>query len=461
MVERQHELNMILEVSKELNLKPQIGFRLKLKTEAGGLWSESSGAGSKFGLSSMQLIEAVELLSQWNLLDCVQLIHFHIGSQIPSIQPIKSAIKETSRFLSELYQLGCPIKYVDVGGGLGVDYDGSGNPRNSTNYDVQEYANDIVFNLQSICDESNIPHPDIISESGRFIVAQSSLLVMDVVDHNAIIQEKDIQLKQVDSSFLNDMYDIYKNVSLKSLRESFNDLIEKQKEMHELFIYGVLSLKDMALAEKIYWNTALKIKTLSENQSDYDDIFDSLKNQLRDTYFCNFSIFQSLPDSWALSYRFPVVPLHRLKEKPNKQACLVDLTCDSDGKLDKFLDYQTWAMESYLPVHEVKKNESYLMGIFLTGAYQEILGDLHNLFGDTDAVHITLTGKERYSIDHRLEGDSILEVLNYVEFQRRELLHKIHETTEGSVNKGKLSRQEAGVLLKKFEETLSHSTYLK
>ena len=460
-VERQKELDIILQISRELNLKPQIGFRLKLNTQAEGLWVESSGIKSKFGLSSSQLLEAVELLSRENFLDCVHLVHFHIGSQIPSIQPIKSAIKETSRFFSELCLMGCPIRYVDVGGGLGVDYDGTGATRSSTNYDVQEYANDIVFALQSMCDEKNLPHPDIISESGRFIVAQSSLLVFDVVDCNSVESQPDIRVDSKSHNFLKEMEDIYKNIHQTSIQESFNDLIEKKKEMYELFVYGVLSLKEMALAEKIYWNTAIQLKSLTENKSDYDDVFNTLKTQLTDTYFCNFSVFQSLPDAWALSYNFPVAPIHRLEERPQRRACLADLTCDSDGKLAKFIDYTTWNTESFLPVHKTRPGEPYLLGIFLTGAYQEILGDLHNLFGDTDAVHITLTGEEKYSVNHRVEGDSILEVLNYVEFHRKELLHKIHKGAEASVSRGTLSRQEAGLLIEKFENSLSHYTYLK
>ena len=460
-VERKKELNIILELAKELNLKPQIGFRLKLNTQSEGFWGKSSGCSSKFGLTSSELVSAVEYLKEKNCLDCVKLVHFHIGSQIPSIQPIKTAIKETARFMSELYLMGCPIKYVDVGGGLGVDYDGSGSTRSSTNYDVQEYANDIIFGVQSICDEKNIPHPHIISESGRFLVAQSSLLVCDILDQNSIQKEEVIKVDKKSHSFLRDIYDIYKNIPSTSYNESFNDLIEKKKEMNQIFVYGVLSLKEMAEAEKIYWKAVCKLKQLTEGKPDYEDIFETLKQQSTDTYFCNFSVFQSLPDSWALSYTFPVMPLHRLEEKPERRAQLVDLTCDSDGRISKIINYSTWQVESHLPVHSLKKGEPYLMGIFLTGAYQEILGDLHNLFGDTDAVHIRVEEDEKYSLEHRVEGDSISEVLDYVEFHRKDLLGKMHKTTEASVRGGHLSRQEAGFLMEKFEKNLSHYTYLK
>lgn len=460
-VERQKELDIILEMSKQLHLRPKIGFRLKLNTQSEGFWGKSSGCHSKFGLTSLQLVSSVEKLKKEGFLDCLQLLHFHIGSQIPSIQPIKSAIKECARIMSELYLIDCPIKYIDVGGGLGVDYDGSGTTRSSTNYDIQEYANDIVFSLQSICEEKQIPHPHIISESGRFLVAQSSLLVFNILDKSSVVTDEDIQIDKKSSSFLKELYDIYKNIPYVSYNESFNDLIEKKKEMYQIFVYGVLSLKEMATAEKIYWKSIQKLKELTKNKEDYEDIFLTLKNQLTETYFCNFSVFQSLPDSWALSYAFPIIPLHRLEEKPDRQACLVDLTCDSDGQISKIIDYSSWRLESFMPVHDLQPNKQYLLGIFLTGAYQEILGDLHNLFGDTDAVHIRVKGNEQYTVEHRVEADSISEVLEYVEFHRKYILDKMHKITENSVTTGQLSRQEAGLLIEKFEENLSQSTYLK
>lgn len=460
-VERQQELDIIVQMSKQLKLKPKIGFRLKLNSQSEGYWGKSSGIHSKFGLSSLQLVSAVEQLKSEGFLDCIQLVHFHIGSQVPSIQFIKSAVKESARLMSELYLMKCPIKYVDVGGGLGVDYDGSGQPRSSIDYDVQEYANDVVFAIQSICEEKKIPHPHIISESGRFLVAQSSMLVVNVLDKNSVVTNEEIQVNKNSSMFLKELYDISKNIPNLSYNESFNDLMEKKKEMYQMFVYGGLSLKEMAESEKIYWQSIKKLKELTENQSDYDDIFQTLKEQLIETYFCNFSIFQSLPDSWALSYVFPIMPLHRLTQKPDKQARLVDLTCDSDGQISKMIDYSSWEVNSFMPVHDLQKGKPYLMGIFLTGAYQEILGDLHNLFGDTDAVHIRIKGDEQYTIEHRVEADSISEVLEYVEFHRKHILDKIHSITEQSITKGKLSRQEAGLLIEKFEENLSHSTYLK
>lgn len=459
-VERRQELDTVIEISKNLKLTPRIGFRLKLNTQAKGLWAATSGSHSKFGFTAEQLLSAFDHLKSLEFLNCVELLHFHIGSQVPSIQPIKSAVRETARFMAELYHIGCPIKYVDVGGGLGVDYDGSGATRSSTNYDVQEYANDVIHGIQSICDEMQIPHPHVISESGRFIVAQSSLLVFDVVDSNRVEVEEELNIPEDASSFLKDLWDIYKNLYNTSFNESFNDLVEKKRDIHQLFVYNVLSLTELALAERIYRKTATLLKQLVAGKPDYDDIFNTLDHQLTDTYFCNFSIFQSLPDSWALSYIFPVMPIHRLNEHPQRNAKLVDLTCDSDGKISRFIDYKTWNVKPHLPVHSIKQGKDYLMAVFLTGAYQEILGDLHNLFGDTDAVHISVTGNGSYSIDHHLEGDSISEVLEYVEFYRKDMLNRIHKITERNIQKGDISRKEAGKLLKKFEQSLFQHTYL-
>lgn len=460
-VERKKELNIILELSREIGVRPQIGFRLKLNTQYDGLWSKSSGSFSKFGLTAAELLSAVQDLKKQKFLDCVKLIHFHIGSQIPSIQPIKSSVKETARIFAELIALNCPIEYIDVGGGLGVDYDGSGAARSSTDYDVQEYANDVVFGIQSVCDESQIAHPHIISESGRFLLAQSSLLVFNVLDSNSRDKNKKINIRKNSHSFVQEMHDIYKNMHQLSYNETFNDLIEKKKVMHQLFIYGMLNLQDISEAETIYLACIDELKTLTANKEEHEDIFETLKQKYTDTYFCNFSVFQSLPDSWALSYIFPILPIHRLKEEPQRRAQLVDLTCDSDGCISKMIDYNTWKIEADMPVHTLKPNQDYWIGVFLTGAYQEILGDLHNLFGDTDVAHIKIKGNNQYSVEHRVDGDTISEVLDYVEYNRKDLVGKINKLTDQSVSEGKLSRQEAGFLLEKFENNLSYYTYLK
>ena len=462
-IERMKELSMVLETAQKLKVQPQIGFRLKLHTQSTGKWISSSGSKSKFGLTTTEIVKGAEILKHFHAEKSLKLLHFHIGSQITSIHPIKSAIKEAARVLFELHHLGFNIQYMDVGGGLGVDYDGSGQSDSSTNYTAQEYANDIVFHLHSICNEKNIPHPDIVTETGRFLVAHSSLLIFNVVDSHLVENgTKDTQLtpNSQDHTFVHDLFDIYKNLHRTSINESFNDLVEKKKDIHQLFSYGVLNLRQAAKAERIYWMACSKLQNMSENKEDDEDIFQALTSQLTDTYFCNFSVFQSLPDSWALEHTFPVMPIHRLKEKPERHAVLVDLTCDSDGTIHQFMNYENWTNQKYLRVHSLNKNQPYFLAAFLIGAYQEILGDLHNLFGDTEAVHISIHGPHQYSIDHRVEGDNIYNVLKYVQYHRKDLMERIHSSLETSIQNKYLSRKEAGLLLKQFENSLSSSTYL-
>ncbi len=463
-VDRLKELHIILETAKELKVCSNIGFRIKLSTQGNGKWAESSGSRSKFGLTASEVVESIEILKKYSALDRLQLLHFHIGSQITSIQPIKSAIREATRIMTELHNFGVQIKYMDVGGGLGVDYDGTGDSHSSTNYNTQEYVNDIVYHLQNICDEKNFPHPNIISESGRFLVAHSSLLIFNIMDANLIEKststDVEIDIDKNSHPFIKDLYEIYKDLRKAPISESFNDLIEKKKDIHQLFIYGVLNLKEVALAENIYYFAISHLKKLVEGQKDYEDIFQLLTNELSDTYFSNFSIFQSLPDSWALGHIFPVMPIHRLNEKPTRKARMVDLTCDSDGKISGFMNYDSWKSEKHLPVHPLKKEEPYYMATFLTGAYQEILGDMHNLFGDTDAIHVSINKNGDYSVEHHVEGDSIYDMLKYVGYHKRELTEKVHRMTEHAVLNEKLSREEAGWLLKNYNQTLVAYTYL-
>ena len=476
-VERLEELRIILQTAQSLKVKPKIGFRIKLNTQGNGKWMESSGFKSKFGLTASEIVQGVETLKEYSSLENLKLLHFHIGSQVPSIHPIKSAIREAARIMTELYNFGVQIEYMDVGGGLGVDYDGTGQSHSSTNYSTQEYVNDIVYHLQTICDENNSPHPHIISESGRFLVAHSSLLVFNVMNANLIEKKTDSDfLLEVDSdkttikekfqiepnthAFVKDLYEIYKGLKKNPISESFNDLIEKKKDTHQLFIYGVLSLKEAALAENIYCMAASRLKSLTEDKEDYEEIFQALTDELSDIYFSNFSVFQSLPDSWALGHMFPIMPIHRLDEKPERRASLVDLTCDSDGKIAHFMNYDLWKNEKHLMVHQLQKGKPYYMAACLTGAYQEILGDMHNLFGDTDAIHVSISKNGNYSVDHHVEGDSIYDMLKYVGYHKRDLMEKIHQKTEAAVLNEKLSREEAGRLLKNYSQALSGYTYL-
>ena len=462
-VERLVELNTILKMAKSLKINPNIGFRIKLNTQGNGKWMESSGFKSKFGLTASEIVEGLEILKEYSSLKDLKLLHFHIGSQISSIHPIKSAIREAARIMTELYKSGVQIEYMDVGGGLGVDYDGSGQSDSSTNYSTQEYVNDIVYHLQSICDENNSPHPNIISESGRFLVAHSSLLVFNVMDANLIERnniDPQFRMEKNTHPFVKDMYDIYTSLKKAPISESLNDLIEKKKDIHQLFIYGVLSLKEAAMAENIYCVAASQLKNLIEGQEEYEEIFEFLTNELSDIYFSNFSVFQSLPDSWALGHLFPIMPIHRLNEKPGRRASLADLTCDSDGKIAHFMNYHLWKNEKHLRVHTLKKEEPYYMAAFLTGAYQEILGDMHNLFGDTDAIHVSINENGHYSVDHHVEGDSIYDILKYIGYHKRDLMEKIQQRTERAVLNKKLSREEAGRLLKNYSQALASYTYL-
>lgn len=458
-VDRASELKSIVQAAKRLNIKPRIGFRCKLNTQAAGRWAESSGARSKFGLTPTEIVEGVEYLKNEDMLDSLQLLHFHIGSQIPSIQAIKGAIKEGARFFVELYAMGANLQYIDVGGGLGVDYDGSGKSDSSINYSEQEYANDVVFTLQQICEEKGVPHPNIISESGRSLISHSTVLVFDVLGKNELRRPpEEIPDIHKQHSLIRELNDIYLGLTKDNLNEAYNDLVEKKRDTLQLFTYGVLSLEQRAQAENLYWAIATKMVGLARG-SDHEDIYWALEQELSDTYFCNFSIFQSLPDSWALGQVFPVMPIHRLAERPDRRAVLVDLTCDSDGHIKQFIDIDVSSTQTYLEVHNLVKGEPYYIAVFLTGAYQEILGDLHNLFGDTDLVHVVLN-QNGYSIEHVVEGDEVREVLSYVAYQRSELLEKIRRSTEAGIAKGTLSRQEARLLLENYEKGLSSYTYL-
>jgi arginine decarboxylase len=459
-IDRMSELRMVIDASKKLNIRPKIGLRVKLNTQGSGRWAETAGARSKFGLTPSEIVRSVAVLKEEDMLSSLELLHFHIGSQIPSIQSIKSAIKEGARFFTELYAMGAAPKYLDVGGGLGVDYDGSGRSDSSTNYSEQEYANDVVASLQAICDEKKVPHPDIISESGRFLVAHSSVLVFDVLGSNEM-EKLDFVLPnpEKETSLVRDLWDIYQNVNKNNINEYYNDLIEKKRDILQLFTYGVLSLEQRAKAEDLYWAIATKMVQLAKGIEDAEAILKDLERDLSDTYFCNFSVFQSLPDSWALEQVFPVMPIQRLQERPDRKAVLVDLTCDSDGHITNFIDIENSQIQNHLAVHAFRKGDPYYIGVFLAGAYQEILGDLHNLFGDTDAVYVSTT-PNGYSIDHVVEGDAVTDVLSFVEYSKPELLERVRKATETGIVKGTLSPSEARLLLKHYEQGLSGYTYL-
>ncbi|MCO5113585.1 MAG: biosynthetic arginine decarboxylase [Bdellovibrionaceae bacterium] len=461
-VDRKSELDIILQVAKELEIKPTIGLRAKLSTRSAGRWVESTGHKSKFGLTPFEMVECVERLKAEDMQDSLQLIHFHLGSQIPSILSIKASLKEGTRFFTELYNLGVTPKYIDVGGGLGVDYDGSGSTESSTNYSEQEYANDVVYTIKSICDEKKVPHPDIITESGRSLVAHSSVLVFDVLGCNNFdsVESHDFKPQPTDHQILRDLYDISEGLSLKTLNEGYNDLKQIRADILQLFTYGVLNLEQRAIAERLIFNISSRMRKLIRNEEDFADILYELDSFLCDSYFCNFSVFQSLPDSWAVDQIFPILPIMRHKEHPDRRAIIVDLTCDSDGKVNRFIDSETYEVKSTLEVHSLKPNEPYYIGAFLAGAYQEILGDLHNLFGDTNAVHIHISENGGYTIDHIVQGDSMSDVLSYVEYNPEEFVVSLNEDCMNGISKGTLTEDQAALLMKRFKTSLFSSTYL-
>ena len=460
-VDRFDELPLIVNISKKLNVKPTIGLRVKLWAKGSGKWVESSGHRSKFGLSPSEIVESVRLLEKMDMTECLELLHFHIGSQINSIKAIKSSLREAARMYTEIKSLGAPLQYLDVGGGLGVDYDGSGLSDSSVNYSEQEYANDVVSIIQETCDTNQTPHPTIVSESGRALVAHQSLLIMNVLGSNEMtLNHFEPEPLESDHSIVQDLHEIYTGMNEENFNESFNDLIDIKDNVSQLFNFGVLDLSQLAKAENLIWASITKMESIAKKVEDAEDTLLELQKQLSSTYYCNFSVFQSLPDSWAVGQVFPVMPIHRLNEKPDRQATLVDLTCDSDGKIENFLNIETGEPQKTLPVHSLVRGEEYYLGVFLVGAYQEILGDLHNLFGDTDAVHVRLHNNG-YTVDHVVQGDTVGEILGYLEYSRVELLDRIRRMSEVGILEGFLSKKEARLLMKHYEEGLSGYTYLE
>jgi arginine decarboxylase len=460
-VEKLDELALIEKVAGELGVKPNIGLRIKLVSAGQGRWSSSAGEYSKFGLNSMELMEALEIAKNKNILDCVKLIHFHLGSQITNIRRIKDSLKEVGRFYSELMQFGCNIQYIDVGGGLGIDYDGSRSTfASSTNYSVQEYANDVVYHLLEICRAENLPHPNIISESGRAMTAHHSILVVNVLGVTSFPEWRDeINVPEDTPEAVKEIFNVLNSTSNKNLIESWHDAVHLKDEAQNKFLLGLISLADRALTERIYWGICRKIEKLSSRLKFLPDDIRNLRTRLADKYFCNFSVFQSVPDSWAIDQVFPVVPLHRLNEEPDRDATLEDITCDSDGRIDNFIGTNR-GTENTMRVHSLKEDESYSLCIFLTGAYQEILGDLHNLFGDTNTVHVSIKEDGSINYEQIIEGENVTDVLDYVQFSADELAGRIDGFLIGCVQRGVVTQQEADDFLALYKEGLNGYTYL-
>jgi arginine decarboxylase len=460
-IDRPGEIDLVIKTSRELGIRPHLGIRARLSTRGAGKWVESTGDRSKFGLSAPEIVEAVDRLRTEDMLDCLELLHFHIGSQITAIRAHKDALAEASRVFVGLHELGARPRVLDVGGGLGVDYDGSStNFHSSMNYTVQEYANDVVSSIQEACDEAGVAHPDIVTEAGRAMVAHHSVLVFDVLG----VQERSTgtrpaPLEENDPKVLHDLAEVYRTISKKNATEAYHDALQLKEEASTLFSLGYLDLKGRARLETLFWSCCEKIARVAR-EMDADSIpeeLEPLEKGLADTYYANLSVFQSMPDHWAVKQLFPIMPIHRLDEKPTRKGLFVDLTCDSDGKIDQFIDMHD--VKDVLELHSWN-GAPYYIAVFLVGAYQEILGDLHNLFGDTDAVHVTLADDGNYRVERVVEGDDVESVLSYVQYDRRALIEKVRLTIEEAARKGQISLEESARLRRRYEQGLGEYTYL-
>ncbi|HEV3083248.1 MAG TPA: biosynthetic arginine decarboxylase [Gemmataceae bacterium] len=459
-VEKYTELETIVRYAQELSVRPVIGVRVKLASRGAGRWKSSAGYRSKFGLTVTEVLEVFDYLKQRDLADCLQLVHFHLGSQITNIRNIKSALTEAARVYVELARVGASVKYLDVGGGLGIDYDGSQTDfESSVNYTLQEYANDVVFRVKSVCDEAGVRHPTIISESGRAVVAHHSLLVFDVLGvSNFDRYQAPPEIPADAPQPISDLFAIYRDLSKKNFLEAYHDAVQSVDEAMNLFNLGYLTIELRALTEQLFWALCGKLLKIVRDLEYVPEELQGLEALLSDTYFCNFSIFQSMPDSWAINQLFPIMPIHRLNEAPTRRAVLGDITCDSDGKIDQFIDLRD--VRNTLELHPFD-GQPYYLGAFLLGAYQEILGDLHNLFGDTNAVHVSLDEQGEVNLDTVIKGDTVREVLHYVQYSADEMATRMRKDVERAVRAGKISLDESRQLLSFYESGLEGYTYLE
>ncbi|MDE7376939.1 MAG: biosynthetic arginine decarboxylase [Muribaculaceae bacterium] len=460
-VEKLNELQLIAEISRKLQIRPNIGIRIKLSSSGSGKWAESGGDQSKFGLNSSELQQAIDFLREQKMEDCLRLIHFHIGSQITKIRLIKNALREVSQFYAQLSKLGFNIEFVDVGGGLGVDYDGtrSSSSESSMNYSIQEYANDVVFALVDVCEKNGLSHPNIINESGRALTAHHSILIFEVLETTSLpIWEDNEELPADAHELAKELYEIWDNLSQQRMFESWHDALQIREEALDLFSLGMLTLGTRVQIEKLFWSIAREVGELAATMKHAPEELRKIAKMIPDKYFCNFSLFQSLPDSWSVDQLFPIMPISRLDEKPTKTCTLQDMTCDSDGKIANFIVQNE--ISSALPVHEVKQGEPYYLGAFLVGAYQEILGDMHNLFGDTNAVHVRVD-KDGYEIDQIIEGETVADVLEYVQFNPKKLVRNVETWVAKSMKAGKITPEEGRDFLSTYRSGLFGYTYLE
>ena len=460
-VEKMNELKLIADISKRLKIRPNIGIRIKLASSGSGKWEESGGDGSKFGLNSSELLDALDFLERTKMTDCLKLIHFHIGSQITKIRRIKNALKEASQFYVQLQNMGFHVEFVDIGGGLGVDYDGtrSSSSESSMNYSILEYVNDSVSALVDACVKNDLPQPNIITESGRSLTAHHSVLVFEVLETTSLpIWDEKEELGENPHELVDELYKIWDNMNQPRLLESWHDALQIREEALDLFGLGLLDLRTRAQIEQLFWSVAREVSEIASDMKHAPEELRKISKLLPDKYFCNFSLFQSLPDSWSIDQLFPIMPISRLDERPDRTATIQDITCDSDGKINNFISPH--GSNSHLAVHALNNKEPYYIGVFLVGAYQEILGDMHNLFGDTNAVHVSVY-KDRYEIDQVIDGETVAEVLDYVQFSPKKLVRSVETWVTSSMKAGVITPEEGREFLSNYRSGLYGYTYLE
>jgi arginine decarboxylase len=460
-VEKPNELKLIASIAKRLKVKPNLGIRIKLASIGSGKWEDSGGDNSKFGLTSSELLDAIDFLERNKMRSCLKLIHFHIGSQVTKIRRIKIALREASQFYVQLRKLGFNVEFVDIGGGLGVDYDGTGssNSESSVNYTLQEYVNDSVSTFVDASNKNNIPHPNVITESGRSLAAHHSVLIFEVLETATLSSwDPEEELNENDHELVKELFVLWDNVNQSRMLETWHDAQQIREEALDRFSFGLIDLKTRAQIERLFWSIARKVFMIVNSIKHVPEELRQISKILSDKYFCNFSLFQSLPDAWAIDQIFPIMPIHRLNEEPTVAATIQDMTCDSDGKIDNFIATRNSA--NFLPVHPMKGKESYYMGVFLVGAYQEILGDLHNLFGDTNAVHVSVD-EDGYKIDQVIDGESVAEVLDYVQYNAKRMVRTVETWVTTSVKSGIITLEEGKEFLSNYRSGLYGYTYLE
>lgn len=460
-IEMPSELDLILETSEALGVRPNLGIRFKLSSRAGGHWTESGGDRSIFGLNTSQIIDVVDRLKTHDMLDCLKLLHYHLGSQIPNIRDIRAAVQEACRVYAGLASEGAPMGYLDVGGGLAVDYDGSHtNFTNSRNYTMDEYCVDVIEAVMETLEEEDIAHPTIITESGRATVAYYSILLFNILDVNRIVQPLSVDTVTEEApDVLQNIWEVYNTLNVKNLQEGFNDALYYRDQARQLFNHGELSLRERSLGEQIFWSIIQRISDNLKQLKHVPPELQATEIALSDMYYANFSVFQSLPDAWAIGHMFPIMPIHRLDERPTRQAILADITCDCDGKIDRFVDMH--GVRQTLPLHELKENEEYYLGVFLVGAYQETLGDLHNLLGDTNVVSIRVQEDGQITFVRELEGDTVGEVLSIVQYNPKNMIERFRATAEQAVREKRITPQERRTIMKAYESGMLGYTYFE